>query len=322
MKTIKKGAKGDQVKVAQYLLGFSEREKATGSFDKGFESHVKAWQEKNKLEADGIIGPLSYAKMAELAPLCTTSKNKKGAEVCAIQILLGGLVIDGIYGTKTKNAVATFQAASNLKVDGKCGSETWTMLITGSVKASSDDKIKIEYSDGNGTVKPVAGKFQQTPDYKQYDSKWGSIMYSCYGNKNQTIKNSGCGPTAMANVVAALEDKKVTPPMLAEFSVAKGHRSISGGTAWSFFDDIADEYGFTKYVKTSSLATAKSCLETGGYVVASMAPGYWTSNGHFITLWKHDGVYMYANDPASSSRKKQKLDKFLKERKQFFCFWG
>ena len=52
-----------------------------------------------------------------------------------------------------------------------------------------------------------------------------------------------------------------------------------------------------------------------------MGPGYWTKGGHFICLWRSDDTYMYANDPASSVRKKQKLSAFESQRKQFFIFY-
>ena len=103
--------------------------------------------------------------------------------------------------------------------------------------------------------------------------------------------------------------------------MAWGDRTYSSGTAWSFFPHIAKEYGFSKYLKTTSLATLKGCLDTGGYAVASMGKGYWTSGGHFICVWKYDNDYIYANDPASSKRTKQKITDFMKQRKCFFCFW-
>ena len=91
---------------------------------------------------------------------------------------------------------------------------------------------------------------------------------------------------------------------------------------YEIFPHIAKEYGFSKYVKTTSLATLQGCLDTGGYAVASMAHGYWTSgSGHYVCVWKYDGTYIYANDPASSKRTKQKITDFMKERKCFFCFW-
>ena len=52
-----------------------------------------------------------------------------------------------------------------------------------------------------------------------------------------------------------------------------------------------------------------------------MGRGYWTSAGHYICAWKYDASSIYANDPASTSRTKQKQSTFLKERKQFFCFY-
>jgi peptidoglycan hydrolase-like protein with peptidoglycan-binding domain len=36
--------------------------------------------------------------------------------------------IDGIFGPKTKKAIEEFQAKNNLKVDGKVGPKTWSML--------------------------------------------------------------------------------------------------------------------------------------------------------------------------------------------------
>ena len=146
-------------------------------------------------------------------------------------------------------------------------------------------------------------------------------MYSNHGDTKQTIKSSGCGPTAMADIVATMVDSHVTPVTLAELSMQLGCRTYSDGTAWSFFPKIAEYYGFSKYVKSTSLATLKSCLDTGGYAVASMGKGYWTSGGHFICVWKYDDKYIFANDPASSSRKKQNITDFMKQRKAFFCFW-
>ena len=230
----------------------------------------------------------------------TLKLGSRGNEVKEVQSLLGGLTVDGIFGKKTEAAVRAFQAANGLKVDGIVGKETWAALL------------------GETSPDPV---FRQPVDYKQYDKKWASVMYSNHGDKKQTIKSSGCGPTAMADIVATLIDSEVTPVTLAELSLKWGCRTYSDGTAWSFFPKIADYYGFSKYVKSSTLATLKSCLDSGGYIVASMGKGYWTSGGHFICVWKYDDKYIYANDPASSSRKKQNITDFMKQRKAFFCFW-
>lgn len=303
--TIRHKSSGDEVKIAQYLSKFAERGKADGIFSADFTAHVVTWQRNNGLSPDGVIGAKTWKKLAETAPTCSTSRNKTSRYTCALQILLdAGLEADGIFGSKTKKAVAAYQASMGLDADGICGPMTWAALITGEKPA----------------VQPAKG-FVQPVDYKQGDSRWGKKMYSCYGNKKQTMANSGCGPTAMADIVATLKDKDIDPYDLAQLAVANGHRSRSGGTAWSFFPFIQEKFGFSKMVETSSLAALKACLDAGGYAVCSMGPGYWTSGGHFICVWKYDGTYIYANDPASKTRKKQKTSQFTKERKRYFCFY-
>lgn len=305
LNTIRHKSEGDLVKVAQYLTGYAAREKASGIFDADFVAHVVTWQRSKGLSPDGVIGPKSWAKMAATAPLCTTSKNRESRYTCALQLLLGGIEADGIFGSKTKSAVAAYQASMSLTADGKCGTATWTALLTGEKPVASE---------------PSKG-FKQPVDYKQGDSRWGSKMYSNHGNKKQTMANSACGPTAMADVVATLKDSSIDPYDLAQLAVANGHRSKSGGTAWSFFPYIQEKFGFSKMIESSSLATLKACLDAGGYVVCSMGPGYWTRNGHFICAWKYDNKYIYANDPASKTRKRQVVNDFMSQRKRFFCFY-
>lgn len=301
LSTIRQGSKSNHVKIAQYLTGYAARGKASGIFDAKFVAAVCAWQRKHGLSPDGVIGKNSWTKMAEVAPTCSTAKNRTSAATCALQILLGGLTADGIFGTKTKNAVAAYQSSKGLTADGICGPKTWDALITGTVVDTT--------------------KYKPTVDYKQYDSKWGSKMYSSTGKKTQTVKTSGCGPTAAANVVATLKDKSVTPWTLCELYLKKGYRTANNGTAWAAMKWTAQKYGFSKFIQTSSLSTLKACLDAGGYVVCSMGPGYWTSAGHYITAWKYDKSYIYCNDPASTSRTKQKQSDFMKQRKQFFCFY-
>lgn len=307
LKTIKHGSEGVLVKVAQYLTGHAARKNASGIFDANFVAHICSWQKKNNLAPDGIIGPKTWAVIAEHAPLCTTSKNSKSATTCAIQILLNaGLTVDGEYGSKTKKAVAAFQSSKGLYADGKCGEKTWKALLE--VEATADKPAQ-------------AGKFKQPVDYKQYDSKWAAKIYSATGSKSQTMKSSACGPSSAADVVATLKDSSVTPWTLAQLYMQAGFRTKNSGTAWGAFKWTANKYGFSKFIQTSSLTTLKACLDAGGYVVCSMGPGYWTKGGHFICAWKYDNTYIYCNDPASSKRTKQKQSDFVKQRKQFFCFY-
>lgn len=279
--------------------------KVNSNYDANFVAHVTTWQSNHKLTPNGEIGPETWTAIAANAPTCSTAKNTTSGYTMALQILLdGSLVCDGIYGSKTKAAVVALQSSNGLKADGICGPKTWNALICGK------------------QAQPVTpGTFKQPVDYKQGDSRWGKKMYSNHGDKSQTMANSGCGPTAMADVVATLIDPAVTPWTLAQLAMQWGDRTRNSGTAWTFFPHVADYYHFPKMVESTSWTALTACLDAGGYVVCSMAPGYWTKGGHFICAWKYDSTYIYCNDPASSSRKKQKIADFKKERKKYFCFY-
>ena len=56
MKTIKKGSKGNTVKVWQIIIGTT----ADGNFGSGTESMTKTWQKNHGLTADGIVGKNSW----------------------------------------------------------------------------------------------------------------------------------------------------------------------------------------------------------------------------------------------------------------------
>lgn len=56
---LKLGSKGDAVKLVQAKVGATR----DGDFGAATEKRVKSWQTKNKLLADGVIGPVTWKKM-------------------------------------------------------------------------------------------------------------------------------------------------------------------------------------------------------------------------------------------------------------------
>jgi peptidoglycan hydrolase-like protein with peptidoglycan-binding domain len=129
LSTIRLNSTGDIVKIAQYMLNYAERGKADGIFDDRFAAEVGDWQAKHNLTADYIIGPNTWSAMAKAMPTCSTSKNRTSVYTCAIQLLVGGLTVDGIYGNGTKKGVTAYQSAAGLTADGICGPKTWNSLI-------------------------------------------------------------------------------------------------------------------------------------------------------------------------------------------------
>lgn len=309
--TIKKGDIGEAVKVVQYLTGYSERNKADGVFDDSFLEYFINWQETHGVEPNGICDKKSLSVIAKSLPTCSTSKNKTSAYTCAIQIILGGLEVDGIYGSKTKNAVAAFQAANGLEVDGICGKKTWACLL------------------GAGEISPVVpeGKIiNKCVYYCQWDNRWKNIKYSIYTSA-QTIGNSGCGTTSMAMIVATFCDKSITPVEMSALAVKKGYRTKNSGTDPGFFKYVFEHYdGFSQYLPTKSLPTIKSALAQGALVIVNVNnndDNFWTKHGHYIVAVGYDqNGYIYANDPNKTSHpRKQKEDKFKLCMKGAWIFW-
>lgn len=278
--TIKQGQNNDYVKVAKYLIKYSKRNEAVGMFDADFLNYVCTWQGNNGLEVDGIIGKASWTKIAELAPTCSTSKNKTSPYTCAVQILVGGITVDGVYGPKTKKAVAAYQSANKLSADGICGPKTWKSLIVGATSTSTGTTNTTTSQAGQSVVN---GKLlNNCVFYLQWDSKWKNIKYSTHTSK-QTIGNSGCGPSAMAMIMATFIDKKYTPIEMCKLAVDNGFRTYDNGTDWDFFKFCFNKYaGFSKFVQTKSVPTLKSALKEGALAVCSMNGNddhFWTTGG-------------------------------------------
>ncbi|MBR1763652.1 MAG: SH3 domain-containing protein [Eubacterium sp.] len=153
--------------------------------------------------------------------------------------------------------------------------------------------------------------------YSQADSRWGSIMYSNHGDKSQTIRSSGCGPTSAAMVITASKGV-IIPPATAQLFKDNNMRTTNNGTAWNAWPFIADYFDFNEYHSTSSFSTMTSYLkqdknkdgEADYFVVASCGSGLFTTGGHYIFLaGDKDGVitvcdpYYYVGKFTTASRR-------------------
>lgn len=235
--------------------------------------------------------------------LPTLKQGTQDSAVSLFKALCGYADTSSAFDAAFAEFIKNWQKENGLTPDGIIGQKTWAALLK---KA-----LGIESEKGGEWIEPL--------DFKQYDPRWANIPYSSHGDKTQTIRSSGCGPTAMADIVAAVKDETATPATLAEKALAWGDRTPSSGTAWRFFAHAAREYGFA-YEQSGSFDRLQSHLSRGGWAVAGMGKGYWTKGGHYICVWKIEGNYVYAHDPASSKRTKQKIEDFKKEKKMFFLF--
>lgn len=151
-RTLRKGNTGLDVKyVMQRLYDLEYYNKTVDEkFGAGMLAAVKAFQKKNGLTADGVVGKKTIEVLfssdaldaddpvPEKEPEGLTlplKKGDKGDEVKAVQAELKALgydvgKVDGIFGKNTQTAVKLFQARNGMTVDGKVGQRTLDRLFS------------------------------------------------------------------------------------------------------------------------------------------------------------------------------------------------
>lgn len=302
METLKNKSTGTAVKILQTFLDVE----VDGKFGPKTAAALNEWKTLYGITPDGTMSTTDWKVLAKTLP--TIRQGDKSKYVKMWQLFLG-IEADGDFGSHTKASTRAFQSTAKLGIDGVVGPITWQTALC----------------ESNTKPTTVLTANKQPINYKQYDSRWSSTIYTKNNtyNKSQTIRNSGCGPTAMADIVATWWDNKVTPKTLAALSVANGYRTENSGTAWDFFRFCAQKYGARKFIQTSSYTIAAKALNEGACVICSMGPGLYTKQGHFICWWKTDGTYNYVNDPASSAsaRAKSKCNIIKTQAKQYFIFY-
>ncbi len=171
-RTLRLGDTGLDVKYVMrrlYDLEFYNK-KVDEKFGAGMLTAVKAFQKKNSLTVDGVVGPATVKVLFsagaldadDLVPPTTKplelplKMGDKGDEVKEVQQALKNLgyavgKVDGSFGKKTQDAVKLFQARNGMTVDGKVGQRTLDRLY-------SADAVP---ADGSA---PVIPEIDTTPD--------------------------------------------------------------------------------------------------------------------------------------------------------------
>jgi peptidoglycan hydrolase-like protein with peptidoglycan-binding domain len=128
---VKNGDQGANVYAVQYLLrAHGSSLNADGKFGPITRNEVISFQGSKGLSVDGIVGPQTWTALISGK---TVKKGSSGEAVKAAQRLLKkfgySLNVDGIFGTKTDQAVNDFQTKYGLQVDGIVGPQTWQALV-------------------------------------------------------------------------------------------------------------------------------------------------------------------------------------------------
>ena len=240
------GSEGSQVTQAQVRLselGYYKG-KVDGKFGYTTYTAVKAFQGKNSLKVDGVLGEHTNfilfkagAKAADdtaaTAPLYQRiAYGSEGPAVKTVQIQLRTLGYsvtdaDSKFGWSTYKAVLAFQAAKSLTVDGVVGPATWAALTAGmSVpllppppppKPFDPATDKIPYNSSGAHVTQVQNKLKALGYYAgTVDGAFGYNTHLAVRDFQKTngLKVDGIvGPKTWAKLFdASAKPKGWTPP--------------------------------------------------------------------------------------------------------------
>jgi len=156
--TIAIGAKGSAVKRAQRAIRRTPNLGLVvdGVFGPATEHAVKDFQKGNGLLDDGIVGPLTWAKLPGGGPMPTLQEGATGPVVTRLQTVLtngasefgtGPGPIDGEFGPLTKASVQSFQTWGGVTPNGIVGEATWAVSLH-AMSATLETTVGLDFVTG------------------------------------------------------------------------------------------------------------------------------------------------------------------------------
>ena len=134
---LRSGSRNNFVYLLQFILvnDYGYNLSVDGIFGNNTLNAVRDFQRVNSLTVDGLVGNNTWKTLLTLPTYPLLRQNYRGAYVRFLQQLLESNLypvgtIDGIFGSRTANAVRAFQSANGLAVDGIVGPNTWAALTS------------------------------------------------------------------------------------------------------------------------------------------------------------------------------------------------
>lgn len=191
---------------------------------------------------------------------------------------------------------------------------------------------------GSGLTTDVGDGLQQTargfPRYMQYKGPWAGNIYGKACSDQPTVSSSGCGPSSLANVMLFYQKagraqptslyrqefgNAVTPGTVAALSDRNGFRVCGQGTSAGMFNSIGRRY-LNLRAELASWDAVIAALKQKTPVIASMGAGYFTSGGHFVTLYdiSPNGGTIYVSDSYVRNRTEAPISTVRGQGKYFY----
>lgn len=133
---LRRGSTGRMVRYLQFLLktnGYAVGN-VDGVFGANTQAAVRAFQQANGLDPDGVVGRQTWYMLNNFTPEARViRRGNYGAAVRYLQRKLYSKLynvgpIDGIFGAQTERAVREFQQENGLTTDGVVGKNTWAYV--------------------------------------------------------------------------------------------------------------------------------------------------------------------------------------------------
>ncbi|WP_281522332.1 C39 family peptidase [Mogibacterium timidum] len=139
--------------------------------------------------------------------------------------------------------------------------------------------------------------------FNQFDPRWSRKAYA-----GRTMAASGCGPTAIANIVSSKHDS-VTPADVADWLTSHGYASNGNGTYWSGIKAALDAYGCPATQHSSMQPFFNEMAKGNRWGIILFRAGTrggitWTGGGHFVAIvkgyeYRNGKHYLYVSDSGS-----------------------
>lgn len=148
--------------------------------------------------------------------------------------------------------------------------------------------------------------------YCQWDSRWATYPYG-----TGTIQSSGCGVTCMAMIVATLYNNTVTPPTLADLSMANnGYVAGQGSSMPNVVAAASRMYGLS-YQNIDISEVPAYITEKGAFVIWGCHTGYFSSSsaGHVMIIRGVDaeGNFLLADPNRQENNSKAFTPAFIQD---------
>ena len=158
------------------------------------------------------------------------------------------------------------------------------------------------------------------PLFLQRDNRWGEEEYG-----DGTIASDGCGPTALAMVIAGLSKRSdIDPKELARYSMRKGFYVKGIGSAWTLMTQGALDYGIQVQTMAMVEDSVMEQLNPHHPIICSVGPGDFTDAGHFIVLVNMDAQGQITIHDSNSCLCRKRTYSFAlinKQVRQAWVYW-